>query len=209
MRIASRRLTNNALRSSSLDASVARRMIELASHQIDAVDRVATLFDRFRGAILADEAGLGKSFVAAAVAAAHRGEVEVIVPASLVKQWRETLDAFGVAAAVMTHDSLFGEPFVPQPDRDRLLIVDEAHAFRNRATQRYDALARRSIGATLLLVTATPICNSPDDLAALVALIAADDALRFAGVASIEDVFRARDAPAMRRVIAEVVIRRD
>src|SRR5205823_6448683 len=102
-----------------------------------------------------------------------------------------------------------GHRFVPQPDRERLLIVDEAHAFRNPATQRYDALARRSIGAKVLLVTATPICNSPDDLAALVALIAADDALRFAGVASIEDAFRARDARAMRRVIAELVIRRD
>src|SRR5947207_10770323 len=130
-------------------------MIELAPHQIEAVDRIAALFERFGGRSLADEAGLGKSLIAAAVAAAHRGQAEVVVQASLVMQWRETLDAFGVAAGVITHDSLFGDPFVPRPDGDRLLIVDEAHAFRNRATQRYDALARRSIGAKLLLVTAT------------------------------------------------------
>ena len=184
-------------------------MIELAPHQIEAVDRVGALLDRFRGALLADEVGLGKSFVAAAVAAAHRGEIEVIVPASLVEQWQQTLDEFGVAADVITHDSLLSDRFVPQPDDDRLLIVDEAHAFRNRATQRYDALARRSIGARLLLVTATPICNSPDDLASLIALIAPDDALRFAGVASIDDAFRIRDADAIRTVIAELVIRRD
>ena len=60
----------------------------------------------------------------------------------------------------------------------RFIVVDEAHAFRNRRTQRWCALARRSIGARLLLVTATPICNSADDLLALVSLIAADDALR-------------------------------
>src|SRR5207237_3451257 len=83
------------------------------------------------------------------------------------------------------------------------------HPFRDLGTQHYAALARRSIGVNPLLVTATPICNSTDDLAALVALIAADDTLRFAGVASIEDAFRARDARAMRRVIAELVIRRD
>jgi len=184
-------------------------MIELAPHQTEAVERARGMLERFRGAILADEVGLGKSFVAAAVAAAHHGEVEVIVPASLVGQWRETLDEFAVAANVITHDSLLSDRFVPQPDDGRLLIVDEAHAFRNRATQRFDALARRSIRARLLLVTATPICNSPDDLASLVALIAADDALRYAGVASIDHAFHARDAAAIRSVIAELVIRRD
>jgi superfamily II DNA or RNA helicase len=183
-------------------------MIELAQHQTEALGRITALLERFGGAILADEAGLGKSYVAAAIAAGHRGEVEAIVPASLVAQWRETLEDFGAAARVLTHDSLLNERFVPQIDRRRLLIVDEAHAFRNPATQRYDALARRSVGASLLLVTATPICNSPDDLAALVNLIAADDGLRPAGVASIERAFRDRDESAIRRVIAELVVRR-
>jgi superfamily II DNA or RNA helicase len=185
-------------------------MIDLAPHQRDAVDLVRELLTRFGGAILADEVGLGKSFVAAAVAAelgSH--EIEVVVPASLVAQWRETLGDFGVHAEVMTHDSLLRDRFVAEPGRQRLLIVDEAHAFRNSATQRYGALARRSIGAKLLLVTATPICNSPDDLFALVGLIVADDALRIAGVASIEDAFRTRDRKAIRTIIAEVVIRRD
>ncbi|HEY6894450.1 MAG TPA: SNF2-related protein, partial [Rhodanobacteraceae bacterium] len=184
-------------------------MIELAPHQREAIERIHAMLDRFRGAILADEVGLGKSFVAAAIAAEHRGEVEVIVPASLVSQWQSTLADFGASARVLTHDSLLGERFVPRPGGDRLLIVDEAHAFRNPATQRYDALARRSIGAKLLLVTATPICNSPEDLHALISLIAADDALRFAGVASIERAFATRDAEWIRAAMAELVIRRE
>ncbi len=185
-------------------------MIDLAPHQRVAVDRVLTLLEEFRGAILADAVGLGKSFVAAAVGAAMRShDIEVIVPAALVAQWRDTLGDFGVQARVITHDSLLSDPFVAPPDVRRLLIVDEAHGFRNHATQRYAALARRSIGAKLLLVTATPICNSPDDLFSLVALITADDALRLAGVASIEEAFRTRDASAIRAVINELVIRRD
>ena len=184
-------------------------MIELAPHQREAIDRIAELFERFRGAILADEAGLGKSFVAAEVAAKHRGAVEIIVPASLVAQWEETLRAFGVDGRVITHDSLLSDRFVASPNGNRLLIVDEAHAFRNPATQRYEALARRSIGAKVLLVTATPICNSADDLASLLALIVPDDALRIAGVASIENAFRLRDSVAIRSTIAELVIRRD
>src|SRR6266852_119143 len=184
-------------------------MIDLAPHQRDGVDRILTLFDHYRGAILADEVGLGKSFVAAAVASRTHGTIEVIVPASLVDQWNETLVDFGVTARVLTHDSLLGDRFVAQPGQHRLLIVDEAHAFRNSGTQRYQALALRSIGAKLLLVTATPICNSADDLFSLVALIAADDALRRQGVASIEDAFRARDATTIGTIISERVIRRD
>ena len=185
-------------------------MIELAPHQREAVGRIRILLDRCHGAILADAVGLGKSFVAAAIAAEWRaGAIEVIVPASLVDQWKETLQDFGVAARVITHDSLLGDRFVAQPRQQRLLIVDEAHGFRNSSTQRYHALALRSIGAKLLLVTATPICNSPDDLFALIALIAADDGLREIGVASIEDSFRNRDANAIRVILSELVIRRD
>jgi superfamily II DNA or RNA helicase len=183
-------------------------MIELAPHQRVAVDRILILLDRYKGAILADEVGLGKSFVAASVAAAlSTNTIEVIVPASLVDQWKETLGDFGVTARVITHDSLLGDRFVAQPRQQRLMIVDEAHAFRNSSTQRYHALALRSIGAKLLLVTATPICNSPDDLYSLIALIVADDALRAIGVASVEDSFRNRDA--IRVILAELVIRRD
>src|SRR6185369_3520940 len=132
----------------------------------------------------------------------------LIVPASLVPQWQETLHAFGVEARLTTHDALAGERFAGSTAR-RLVIVDEAHAFSNPQTQRYAALARRSIGARLLLVTATPVCNSAADLQALVALIAADDALRSRGVASIADAFAARDAGAIDAVVAELVIRRE
>lgn len=182
-------------------------MIELAPHQRDAVTRLLALLDRYGGAILADDVGLGKSYVAAAVAA-QLSAVELIVPAALVPQWRDTLRDFGVDAHLVTHDSLANERFAMK-GAARFVVVDEAHAFRNPRTQRYAALARRSIGARLLLVTATPVCNSADDLLALVALIAADDALRPLGVASIADAFAARDRPAIDAVVSELVIRRE
>jgi hypothetical protein len=187
-------------------------MIELAAHQRDAAERVSALLHRYGGAVLADEVGLGKSFVAAVVARDLQRcgwHVELVVPASLVTQWHETLHDFDVEGRVITHDSLLSDPFVVDPRRDRFLIVDEAHVFRNRQTQRYAALARRSISAPMLLVTATPICNSADDLFALVSLIAADDALRTRGVASIEQAFQRRDGQAIGVIIAELVIRRD
>jgi superfamily II DNA or RNA helicase len=185
-------------------------MPDLAPHQCAAVTRALSLIARYGGAILADDVGLGKSFVAASVAAhfQRRGSaVEMIVPASLIAQWRETLRDFAVDARVTTHDALANDPIIPLGDR--LIVVDEAHAFRNRQTQRWSALARRSVCARLLLVTATPICNSVDDLLALVSLIAADDALRLRGVASIDDAFASRDARALDVIVHELVIRRE
>ncbi len=185
-------------------------MPDLAPHQCAAVTRALSLIGCYGGAILADEVGLGKSFVAASVAAHfQRGgsAVEMIVPASLTVQWRETLRDFAVEARIITHDALAGDPLVGHGER--LIVVDEAHAFRNRHTQRWCALARRSVCARLLLVTATPICNSVDDLLALVSLIAADDALRLRGVASIDDAFASRDARALDVIVRELVIRRE
>jgi superfamily II DNA or RNA helicase len=185
-------------------------MPDLAPHQCDAVSRAFVLIGRYGGAILADDAGMGKSFVAANVAAAwqRRGSViEIIVPAGLVSQWRETLDDFSIDARIVTHDALANDPSLP--DGERFIVVDEAHAFRNPRTQRWCALARRSVAARLLLVTATPICNSADDLHALISLIAADDALRSCGVASIEDAFAIRDGPSLDVIVRELVIRRE
>jgi superfamily II DNA or RNA helicase len=185
-------------------------MPDLAPHQREAVCRALALIARYGGAILADDVGLGKSYVAARVAAEfqRRGcEIEIVVPASLVSQWRDTLCEFAVDARIITHDSLAGDPSLG--DGERLIVVDEAHAFRNRRTQRWCALARRSVAARLLLVTATPICNSADDLLALVSLIAADDALRLCGVASIDDAFAIRDGPSLDVIVRELVIRRE
>lgn len=182
----------------------------LAEHQREAVDRATEIITRCGGVILADEPGLGKSFIAAEVARRTEGSgalVEVIVPASLVGQWNETLRRFGAGAQILTHDAIVHDTGVAEPRR-RLIIVDEAHAFRNPKTQRYDALARRSVGARLLLVTATPICNSARDLRSLIDVIAADDVLMDRGVPSIDAAFESDQRETIAAIVASLVIRR-
>jgi SNF2 family DNA or RNA helicase len=178
----------------------------LAEHQRDAVTRALELIATRGGLLLADDVGLGKSYVAAEVM--RRFESELIVPASLVVQWRATLRAFDVEARVLTHDGLVRDPFVPLPSR-RLVVVDEAHAFRNARTQRYAALARRTAGARVMLVTATPVCNTLGDLEALLRLIARDDLVADLGVPSIDVAFETRDAEAIAIIVAALVIRRE
>lgn len=184
----------------------------LAEHQRSAVDRAREVLAACRGVLLADEPGLGKSFVAAAIAAeAQRGGtvIDLIVPAGLVAQWCETLRDFGVSATVVTHDGIITAAFAADPSTSHLVIVDEAHEFRNPRTQRYAALARRTLGARVLLVTATPVCNSADDLRALLSLIVADDVLADRGVPSIDVAFSRGDLAALETIAEELVIRRD
>jgi superfamily II DNA or RNA helicase len=180
----------------------------LGEHQEVAVELAIELLHSRGAALLADEPGMGKSFVAAEVMRRCDRDVELVIPAALRTQWVETLSRFGVTATLLTHDGV-GSADRELPSERRLVVVDEAHAFRNPRTRRYGALARRLIGARVLLVTATPICNTVADLEALFRLMARDDLLAGAGVPSIDAAFERRDARAIEVIVASLVIRRD
>src|SRR6184192_3170430 len=77
---------------------------------IDAPAAVAALGAR---ALLADAPGLGKSYVALAVAFAVRQPFALVVPAVLVDQWRALLARFDTNAPMITHESLSATPRRP------------------------------------------------------------------------------------------------
>ncbi len=161
----------------------------LAPHQIPAANRLAAIIARHGGALLADEVGLGKSYIALAVAQARNEPFALVIPAVLVAQWRGLLGRFGVHdTLIITHESLSKDPYRPLPSPTvpyRLFVVDEAHRFRNPATNRYRALARLVAGRQMLLVTATPIHNRIADLLHLLRLFLRDHALAALGVPSL------------------------
>ena len=182
----------------------------LAFFQQSALARLAVIIERLGGAILADEIGLGKSFVAAALARRYQDRgvaVELIAPASLHHQWEKTLQSFGVTAGIEHTESLHRRPWM-RAETGRLIIVDEAHRFRNRKTAGYRALALRSIGQPLLLVTASPFWNTLDDIHALLTLFLADDALRLRGIQSLETAFDSGRPEQIEAILEEVMVRR-
>src|SRR5213593_664246 len=151
----------------------------LAAHQRPAAERLAAILDRYGGALLADAVGLGKSYVALAVALARREPFALAVPALLAQH--------NTAARIITHESLSTRDYrlPPSPAPYRLLVVDEAHRFRNPDTRRYRALAKLVVGARVLLVTATPVHNRLADLFHLFRLFLRDHELAALGVASL------------------------
>ena len=150
-------------------------------------------------ALLSDEVGLGKTIEAGLVIKEllTRGMVKrflVLTVPSLVDQWEEELaDKFGLATATTNHAGSRGDPqefwrenpgivaslhTLKQPAQLEIarqvqwdiLIVDEAHYLRNRESQAWqavNALPRHF----LLLLTATPVQNSLEELYNLVTLL--------------------------------------
>ena len=145
----------------------AQGSVQLAPHQVDAASRVMALLEQWDGAVLADATGLGKTFVAIAVARLHQ-QTLIVAPAALRTMWHESLGRTGVGAAVESYEALSrGSRLEHRPS---LLVLDEAHHARNSATRRYATLADLAWGAKVLLLTATPVHNRRRDLRALIAL---------------------------------------
>jgi len=141
--------------------------IALRPHQQSALDRVRQAIAEFGGALLADDVGLGKTFVAVALIRDVRHAL-VVAPAVLRDMWRDALDRGGAAAQVVSYDAL-SRGSLPNGTFD-LVVLDEAHHARNPATKRYARLAAVTAHTPVLLLSATPVHNHADDLAALLAL---------------------------------------
>jgi superfamily II DNA or RNA helicase len=142
--------------------------IRLVPHQVDAARRLLSLLDHEGGALLADVTGMGKTYVALAVARAT-GNTMIVAPAALRRMWQDALRRTRVVARVESYEALSRGPVSP-PFRPSLLILDEAHHARNPRSRRYQALADLAWGARVLLLSATPIHNRAADLQALLAL---------------------------------------
>lgn len=115
---------------------------------------------------MADAPGSGKTVLALAVAKAYH-DVLVLVPAALREQWMRAAAVAGITLRVESHESLSRGQ---QPQAAALIIVDEAHHFRNRNSIRYRALASLARNRQILLLSATPVVNRRADRDALLAL---------------------------------------
>lgn len=148
--------------------------LTLYPHQRRAVARVRQLLRLAGGAMLADATGLGKTFVALAVGAVVE-RLLIVAPAALVDAWRHSAARAGIDASFISAERLSRGAPPPVADPE-LVIVDEAHHFRNPRTKRYAALAEICDRSRVLLLSATPLQNRRDDLVAELGLFLGDAA---------------------------------
>ncbi len=169
---AGRAAVANALTLAQESAAGAERAlgaVVLREHQRAAVVRLRQVIAAHGGALLADDVGLGKTFVAIAVMADYAAPC-VLAPAALVPMWRAALAETGVRAVVRSYEALSrgaGTHGARAPD---IVVLDEAHHARNAHTRRYRRIASMARHARVLLVSATPVHNARRDLENLFAL---------------------------------------
>lgn len=143
-------------------------------YQTDAVQMALNALNNHNGAIVADVVGLGKSVIASTIARNLKLRTIVICPPHLYRQWEGYRDEFGFTATVFSsgkiEDAVFHYQGLVKDGEQFLIIIDEAHRFRNEYTQDYALLHNLCSGNKVLLLTATPFNNQPSDIYSLIKL---------------------------------------
>ena len=149
------------------------------NYQMDAVEQSFLLLEKHNGFFLSDVVGLGKTVIATLTARKYyylndypeyRSWTLVVCPPAVKENWKETTEKFGLDnVEIITSGSLHK---ITRAKKYDLVIVDEAHKFRNDDSQGYAELQRickspcrrEADQKRVILVSATPLNNRPDDI---------------------------------------------
>ncbi|MBP8622084.1 MAG: helicase [Bacteroides sp.] len=143
-------------------------------YQTDATQMAINAIETHNGVIVADVVGLGKSIIAATVARNLKFRTIIVCPPHLKFQWEEYKDEFGFAASVFSSGqieaALSHYKSISNKGEQFLIIVDEAHKYRNEYTKDYANLHILCSDNKVMLLTATPFNNRPDDIYSMLKL---------------------------------------
>ncbi|MDI9312404.1 MAG: helicase-related protein [Limnohabitans sp.] len=164
------------------------------SYQVDAVNQGYELLLKYNGFFLADVVGTGKTVMAALLAKKFiinngpKTKVLVVYPPTLEKNWKSTFKDFRIdekchfIANGSLNKIVEGDHNYSDKERYDLILVDEAHKFRNHRSQQFQNLqiicksGRENIGNNegfekrVVLISATPLNNKPEDIYYLISL---------------------------------------
>ena len=147
-------------------------------YQLDAVKQALAIIENNNGVIIADVVGLGKTIIACAVAKQLKKRGLVICPPALVGDmnkksgWKKYTQEFHLHDwEVRSLGDL--EKTLDYVNKDReieVVIIDEAHRFRNQDTKDYELLKNICREKIVILLSATPFNNRPGDILSLLKL---------------------------------------
>lgn len=183
-------------------------------YQKDAVIQGFQMLKEYNGFFLADVVGTGKTIVAAMIAKRFVEEngkntkILVIYPPAVKENWRDTFKDFSLTkyTQFVTNGSLNkiieGSDNYDGPEEFDFVIVDEAHNFRIDTSGRYDDLQRickaprindgliEGVQKKVMLLSATPINNRPEDFRNLILLFQNARKPTLNGITNITTLFQ-------------------
>jgi ERCC4-related helicase/HKD family nuclease len=150
-------------------------------YQVHAVKQALNIIENNNGVIIADVVGLGKTIISCLIARQLRKRGIVLCPPGIIGDekkeksgWKWYLEAFGLYDwRVESIGKLSDEDFIKSLKELKdieVIIVDEAHRFRNEDTKSYEQLKNLCRDKIVILLTATPFNNRPGDILSLLKL---------------------------------------
>lgn len=138
-------------------------------YQEEAVLNARKVLDEYGGVFLSDVVGLGKTYMAALLAQQINKPSLVIAPPHLLDEsnpgaWPNVFREFGVRGYLC--ESLGKLESLANRDLKKFttVFIDESHRFRTEDTWSYEMLAQICRGKRVVLVSATPLNNTPQDI---------------------------------------------
>src|SRR5690606_10076822 len=112
-------------------------------YQRQAVINARKILDGYGGVFLADVVGLGKTIITARLLQGLPGRKLVLCPPVLMEDWQDALRDFYVPGtrveSVGKLEQLANDPSF---EKYQVVVIDEAHRFRNEETETYALLHR-------------------------------------------------------------------
>ncbi len=163
-------------------------------YQEEAVLNARKVLEEYGGVFLSDVVGLGKTYIAALLAQQLDGRHLVIAPPHLLNKekrgsWPNVFSDFQVRQtdfeSIGKLEHLLGRDI----SKYKNVFIDESHRFRTETTQSYEMLAQICRGKRVILVSATPLNNTPLDILSQVKLFQAGKASNIPTLRNLEAFF--------------------
>jgi len=209
-------------------------MVELTEFQADAVTRILSRLKKYRGVLVADSVGLGKTWIAKKIIEEfgfyQRKRFLVICPAQLRGMWRSEVGDLIHTESIISLEELASEEYLQKARRAtserledvELIVVDESHNLRNPLSNKwenfftlvYDHIAKTGRRPYIVFLTATPINNTIWDLYWQLMLLVGMDKTAFIreNIPDLFDFFKRvdklEDPSMLGDVLNEISIRR-
>lgn len=158
-------------------------------YQSRAAIQARKILETYNGVFLADVVGLGKTFITALLLQQLQGRTLVICPPVLKNYWKDSLWGFRIGNVEVESLGKLEHIIKKGLERYDYIVVDEAHRFRNENTQSYANLLDICRGKKVILVTATPLNNTVDDILAQLKLFQAPKNSTIPGIQNLEKYF--------------------
>lgn len=176
-----------------MDKTKSLKDANLAEFQKDAVVIAVQILENYKGVIIADSTGLGKTHMGIEIIRQKRHvekrKVLLVAPAQVLKTvWHTKLNEEGINIRTISMESLGREEFDEEIGRYtdiETVVIDESQNFRSRhANRRINLMRIMSIGRPkrAVLLSATPINNGIMDLYYQISIITNGDDTYFADI---------------------------